>query len=207
MHGANAAEGPVEGVIVSAGFSSSVVAGTDDVAVAVVKIVLPLAVGLSKAFESAVFCCAVVGVGGGVVVGVGDGDGAAADVVGAADGVALRVKGARGPVHGVVFEAHGVAVGVGDGGEKLLIKAIRIHGNFSEYIPLSLILLACYELNGASALWMHALGATLFVGRILHAVGLSSSLGTSKPRLVGMMSTFTVILILAIENIRMFLVS
>ena len=33
-------------------------------------------------------------------------------------------------------------VGVGDGGEKELSKAIRIHGNFSEYMPLALILLA-----------------------------------------------------------------
>ncbi len=98
-------------------------------------------------------------------------------------------------------------VGVGDGGEKLLVKAIRIHGNFSEYIPLALILLASYELSGANSLWLHGLGATLLIGRILHAIGLSQSIGTSIPRITGMLSTFVVLLILAIENIRMFIIS
>lgn len=98
-------------------------------------------------------------------------------------------------------------VGVGDGGERTLIKAVRAHGNFSEYIPLALILLAGYELSNANVVLLHTLGATLLVGRILHAVGLSKSIGTSMPRFVGMISTFVVLLILAIENIRMFLIT
>ncbi len=57
-------------------------------------------------------------------------------------------------------------IGVGDGGDKLLIKAIRIHGNFSEYIPLSLLLLACYEINGAETFILHILGSVLFLGRV-----------------------------------------
>jgi len=96
-------------------------------------------------------------------------------------------------------------VGIGDGEQKPLAAAIRIHGNFIEYMPLALILLACYELNGANSLWLHILGATLFVGRILHAIGLSKSIGISMQRQVGMLSTFLVLLILAIENIRLFL--
>ncbi len=96
-------------------------------------------------------------------------------------------------------------VGVGDGGERTLTKAIRIHGNFAEYVPLALILLASYELNGANTVWLHVLGAILFIGRVLHAIGLSKSIGTSKPRFAGTLSTFIVLLILAIENIRLFL--
>ncbi len=98
-------------------------------------------------------------------------------------------------------------IGVGDGGEKQLIKATRVHGNFSEYIPLSLILLAGYELSGANSSWLHVLGALLLLGRILHVVGLTKSIGTSIPRFVGMVSTFLVLLILAIENIRIFLIT
>jgi len=98
-------------------------------------------------------------------------------------------------------------VGVGDGGEKLLIKAIRVHGNFSEYIPFSLLLLACYELNGASPFLLHIFGSILFLGRVMHAVGLGGSLGTSKPRVIGIISTFTVLLALSIENIRIFLIN
>lgn len=96
-------------------------------------------------------------------------------------------------------------VGVGDGGEHTLTKVIRVHGNFTEYIPLALILLASYELNGASPLFLHVLGATLFVGRILHAIGLGKSIGVTKPRFYGMIATFLVLLVLAFENIRMFL--
>jgi len=98
-------------------------------------------------------------------------------------------------------------VGVGDGGERVLTKATRVHGNFSEYIPLALILLASYELSGANTVWLHVLGATLLIGRILHAIGLSKSIGTSMPRIVGTISTFVVLLILAIENIRVFITS
>jgi hypothetical protein len=96
-------------------------------------------------------------------------------------------------------------VGVGDGGEKNLTKAIRVHGNFSEYTPLALILLGAYELNGASALMIHLLGASFFIARILHAIGLGKTVGTSKPRFFGMVLTFLVLLILAILNISLFI--
>lgn len=95
-------------------------------------------------------------------------------------------------------------VGLGDGGEDLLVKATRIHANFSEYIPLALILLACYEVSSAGSLWVHVFGATLVVGRILHAIGLTKSVGISSPRIVGMSLTFLVLFILAILNIGAF---
>lgn len=95
-------------------------------------------------------------------------------------------------------------VGINDGGNKDLAKAIRIHGNFAEYVPVALILLACYELNNASVIMLHALGAALLAGRALHVIGLSKTIGISMQRQVGMLATFFVILILAIENIRMF---
>ncbi len=98
-------------------------------------------------------------------------------------------------------------VGINDGGNKELAKAIRVHGNFAEYVPIALILLASYELNGASAMMLHVLGAALVVGRVLHVIGLTKTIGLSVQRQVGMLSTFFVILILAIENIRLFLIA
>lgn len=98
-------------------------------------------------------------------------------------------------------------VGINDGGNKDLAKAIRVHGNFAEYVPIALILLASYELNGASAMVLHVLGAALVVGRVLHVIGLTKTIGLSVQRQVGMLSTFFVILILAIENIRLFLIA
>lgn len=96
-------------------------------------------------------------------------------------------------------------VGLGDGGEEPLVKAIRAHGNFAEYIPLALILLAGFELSGTDNLWLHILGSVLFLSRILHALGLSQSIGTSKPRAIGTLSMFSVLLILAIINIYNFI--
>lgn len=92
-------------------------------------------------------------------------------------------------------------VGLGDGGKEPLTKAIRVHGNFAEYIPLALVLLAGFELNNNDALWVHVFGSALFIGRVLHAIGISQTTGTSAPRALGVVSTFTVLLLLAIANI------
>ncbi|NQY63564.1 MAG: MAPEG family protein [Alteromonadaceae bacterium] len=96
-------------------------------------------------------------------------------------------------------------VGLGDGEQKPLIKAIRIHGNFVEYIPLAIILLAVYELNGADNLWLHIFGITLVVGRLLHSVGLTKTVGASLPRQIGVISTIIVLVVLAILNISAFI--
>lgn len=96
-------------------------------------------------------------------------------------------------------------VGLGDGGEDLLVKATRIHANFAEYIPFALILLACYEISGAGIIWVHLFGAALVIGRVLHAIGLTKSVGISSARIVGMSLTFLVLFILALLNIGVFI--
>ena len=58
-----------------------------------------------------------------------------------------------------------------DGGHPALAVAIRRHANWAEHVPFALILLALIELNGASAVWLHGLGATLLVARIVHPFG------------------------------------
>jgi len=95
-------------------------------------------------------------------------------------------------------------IGIGSNGNDVLAKRVRVHGNFSEYVPLALILLGCYEINGASALMLHILGGVLLLARVSHAIGLSKTIGSSLPRLMGVLSTFAVLLVLSIENIRLF---
>ena len=80
-------------------------------------------------------------------------------------------------------------VGLG-GGHKPLDRAVRIHGNFSEYTALILLLLALYEVSGADTRLVHTAGASLLIGRCLHAIGLTMSSGTSVPRFSGMILTF-----------------
>lgn len=96
-------------------------------------------------------------------------------------------------------------VGIGDGDNQEIAKAIRIHGNFSEYIPLSLILLACYELNAGSVMMLHICGAAIFSGRVLHAIGISKSIGSSAYRKVGMLTVFISIIALGVANIYSFI--
>lgn len=57
---------------------------------------------------------------------------------------------------------------LGDGGDIGMQRRIRAHGNFSEYVPLTLILIALLEFNGTSAWLIHILGLSLLIGRLLH---------------------------------------
>ncbi len=92
-------------------------------------------------------------------------------------------------------------VGIGHGEERELHRAIRVHGNFSEYVPLALFLMLLLELNQVESWIMHALGSALLFGRLLHAMGLSKSAGTSTPRFVGGVLTYSMMLVAAALNV------
>ena len=77
----------------------------------------------------------------------------------------------------------------GGRGDDPLDLAIRVQANFVEYVPVAVLLLVVLEMSGTSDGWLHALGAGVLVGRILHAVGLSGSGGTSFGRLAGTLLT------------------
>jgi uncharacterized protein len=80
-------------------------------------------------------------------------------------------------------------ISLGDGGHEDLIRAIRIFGNFTEYVPLGLVLLAALEFVQAPVWYMHICGALLLIGRILHAIGLLGK-GSTPPRVIGMVLTY-----------------
>lgn len=81
-------------------------------------------------------------------------------------------------------------VALGDEGIAELLQAIRAQGNAVEYIPSALIGLVVLELTGAPPLLVHIGGLVLFVGRVLHAIGLSNSGGVSMLRTVGVVLTW-----------------
>lgn len=84
-------------------------------------------------------------------------------------------------------------VGIGTGEAKELERAVRIHGNFVEYVPITLVLMVLMELSGAGALQLHIIGAALFVARIAHAIGLTRSAGPTIYRTIGVLGTFLVL--------------
>lgn len=77
-------------------------------------------------------------------------------------------------------------VGLGDGGEKELTRAIRIHGNFTETVPMVLILMGLMEYAQAvPAMALHGFGVALVLSRLVHWRGLSGSSTTSFGRTAG----------------------
>lgn len=94
----------------------------------------------------------------------------------------------------VVRQRGKTKTGLGTGGHLALEQAIRVHGNFIEYVPLILILLLLLELGGLAPLWLHLMGIALTLGRILHAWGLSTSPGESFGRAAGTTLTWLTLL-------------
>lgn len=92
-------------------------------------------------------------------------------------------------------------VGIGHGESNTLHRAIRVHANFAEYVPLALLLLAFLELNKAEIWVLNILGTALLIGRLFHAMGLGKSAGTSIARTIGGILTYLMMLAAALLNI------
>lgn len=93
--------------------------------------------------------------------------------------LAFRVIGAR----------RGRRVEIGDGGDRELLRRMRVHANAAEYIPLALIVLGLAESLGAPAAILFSSGAVLSLGRALHAYALSQEPHVLRLRVFGMVLT------------------
>lgn len=85
-------------------------------------------------------------------------------------------------------------IGLGDAGNEQMLRAMRVHSNFAEYVPLSLFLIYLAEAQGAHALFIHILGLCLLSGRLSHAYGVSQANENYTFRVVGMTMTFTTLI-------------
>lgn len=92
-------------------------------------------------------------------------------------------------------------VSLGDGGVDDLEKAIRAHGNFSEYVPISLILMGCLELNQAPWWLVSIFGLSLTIGRLLHFLGMKDLPPDFSKRILGMQLTLNTLIALAVLNL------
>ena len=72
-----------------------------------------------------------------------------------------------------VIQKRRAGISLGDGGDPDMARRIRAHGNFAEYVPLALLMVGGLELDGASPILVHALGASLLGGRLLHGTALA----------------------------------
>lgn len=80
-------------------------------------------------------------------------------------------------------------------------QAIRVHGNFAEYVPLMLVLMLVAELNHIEPLLIHFGGVAILLGRVLHAYGLRHHYGASWQRIWGSGLTYLAIAVLAALNV------
>ena len=92
-------------------------------------------------------------------------------------------------------------VGLGSGGHEDLERAIRAQGNFTEYVPFGIILIACLELNGAPWWLVSVPGITLIIGRLIHAKGINVPPPDFSKRILGMKFTFNTLIALVILNL------
>jgi uncharacterized protein len=91
---------------------------------------------------------------------------------------------------------------IGDGGDTDLHERIRKHGNFVEWTPMVLILMALAEANQASATALHAAGILLLAGRIAHPFGLKADVPTHPLRIAGNSGAMLAVVVLVVLIVR-----
>ena len=85
-------------------------------------------------------------------------------------------------------------IAIGDSGNERMLRAMRVHSNFAEYVPFSLFLIFLVETRGGHPLLVHALCLLLLAGRLSHAFGVSRMNEIYGYRVCGMALTFTTLI-------------
>ncbi len=89
----------------------------------------------------------------------------------------------------VIAERRGQRFAYGDNDSLKVQAKIRAQANWSEYVPITLLMMVMAELQGASTGLVHVTGVTLLVGRILHGYGMSYVPKQFIYRQIGMLLT------------------
>ena len=89
----------------------------------------------------------------------------------------------------------GISILHGDNME--VATAMRRHGNFTENVPMALILMGIVEANGGNVIFLHVIGVVLVLARIAHPIGLHHDSVAHPLRAVGAGGTFLAMIVLA----------
>jgi uncharacterized membrane protein YecN with MAPEG domain len=96
----------------------------------------------------------------------------------------------------VKFRQKGIPLG--DGGDPKMLRVVRGHANFAEYVPLALLMMAILELGRSSIYILHAIGIALILSRLLHGYALSYATRFRFGRVWGAGLTFVVLAVEAL---------
>ena len=91
-----------------------------------------------------------------------------------------------------------VRIAIGDGGNIILRRRIRVQGNFIEYVPMALLLFLFVELQGWPRWLVHGLCLLLLAARLLHAYGVAQEPEDIRFRATGMATTALLLVIAAV---------
>ena len=98
-----------------------------------------------------------------------------------------------------VIKGRGIAkVGIGDGGNDVLIRRMRTQSNFVENAPLLLIAMGLMEANGAASWFLHIFGIVLVLGRIAHPIGMTNKYPDLPFRIGGTVSVILLYVVAAV---------
>lgn len=97
-----------------------------------------------------------------------------------------------------VIQGRWAGPSLGDGGDPRMLRLIRGHANFAEYVPLIVVMMGLLELGHTSIYLLHALGITLLVGRLLHGYAFSFAEHHKFGRFWGVALTFVVLGVCAV---------
>ncbi|MEM7707067.1 MAG: MAPEG family protein [Pseudomonadota bacterium] len=95
-----------------------------------------------------------------------------------------------------------LGIAIGDGDNTRMLRATRVHANFAEYVPLTLLLLFLAESRGLAESAVHMLCVCLTAGRMIHAWGVSQEAEAFLFRVSGMALTFTSLIGVAVALLR-----
>jgi uncharacterized membrane protein YecN with MAPEG domain len=84
-------------------------------------------------------------------------------------------------------------IGLGDGGNEMLLRRIRAHANYAENMPIFLILLGLLELAGGDRRILWAVAIAFILARIAHVFGMDAP-SRLRLRVAGMVVSTLVIL-------------
>lgn len=80
-----------------------------------------------------------------------------------------------------------------DGGSQTLLRVMRAQANFTETVPITLLVMAAAEYTGTSAALLWAGGSSLLLGMIVHYIPVAKY-GWGNGRAAGLLLTITALL-------------
>ncbi len=89
-----------------------------------------------------------------------------------------------------VVQKRSKGINLGDGGDAEMLRRIRGHGNFAEYVPIILIMMGMLELGGTKPWLLHTLGALLVFARVVHGYAFTFTEKWFFGRFYGTLITF-----------------